>query len=207
MNKINLLSILAACFFCVAIFSQCGEAKKSADHAADKTSSMADKTAEKAGKMADETSKKAGKMADDMKDAANKTLDEMDSKAGELSFEAGSWADGVLKGINSGTNTVFTLDQVPYEGEQIPAAGQEQLDNLADILKANPDWKAEIQGHQVANTKKTGGLRAKFVQGKLVFRGVKNKQLTSKGYGSQMLLTDIPAEDDRQKRVTVKISK
>jgi len=210
MNKTKLFSILSACVLCVAIFSQCGEAKKSIDDTANKTTNMVDEAGKKAGDMVDEAGKKAGDMANDMKDKAKETMNEMDSKAGDLSFEAGSWADGVLQGMNSGSTTVFTLDQVPYEGEEISAAGKEQLDNLAANLKANPDWTAEIQGHTASPAKKlaNGGGRAKWVQTKLVLgRGVKNKQLTSKGYGDEKLLPGIPAEDDKHKRVTVAISK
>lgn len=210
MNKKNLLSILAMGLFCVAIFTQCGEVKKGAEETANTATDMADEAADKAGDMADKAAETAGDMADEAGDMAKETMNEMDSKAGDLSFEAGSWADGVLQGVNSGSTMVFTLDQIPFEGEEISAAGKEQLDNLAAILKANPEWNAEIQGHTAAPTKKlaNGFARAKWVQTKLVIgRGVKNKQLTAKGYGAENLLPGVPEEDEKHKRVTVAISK
>jgi len=209
MNKRSLLNMLVAGLFCIALFTQCGETKKAAEDTAKTGAEMADEAADKAGDMANEAADKAGDMAEDMKDTANEALDEMDSKAGELSFEAGSWASNLLQGVNSGSSMVFTLDQIPFEGEELSAEGTQQLDNLAAILKANPDWNAEIQGHtSKAQKVGNGGVRAKWVQTKLVVgRGVPNKQLSSKGYGTDNLLPDVPEDDDKQKRITVSISK
>jgi|GEM_PF-3397074 len=208
MIKTRLLSILATGIFCVAIFTQCGEVKKGAENAADKTKEMAGDAADATKKMAGDAADATKKMADKTVEAGKDAVNAIDSKVGDLSFEAGSWADKLVKGMTSGSSTNFTLDQVPYEGEEISAAGKEQLDNLASILKENEGWAAEIQGHTTGTQKVgNGGMRAKWVQAKLMARGVKNKQLSSKGYGADNLLSGLPEDDDKHKRITVELSK
>ncbi len=203
----KLLSTLFVAFLTVAMFTQCGEAKKGAENVADKTGEMVDDATDKAGEMVDKAGEKAGEMVDEAK-KTTEGLTEMDSKEGSLSFEQGSWAYSVLQGINAGNTTTFTLDQVPYEGEELSEAGAQQLDQLAEILKANPNWKAEIQGHTAEGVTGNGGIRAKWVQTKLVLgRGVKNKQLSSKGYGSEKTLSGLEPTDEKNKRITIELTK
>jgi len=114
----------------------------------------------------------------------------------------------------SGTQT-FVLDKIPFEGEEVSAEGAEQLDHLAAIFKANPDLRAEVQGHTseaknaVGRTaKKTASAtRAAWVKTKLVFRGVDGKQLDAKGYADEQLLEGIAPDAEEQKRLVIALTK
>jgi len=200
----NLLPVLVA-VLSMALFTQCDEAKKAGNETVKATKDLANDTKEVV-KDAVDTTKDA---VDDVTDAANEAVDGMTAKAGDLSFEAGSWADGVLKGITSGNTTTFTLDQIPFEGEELSDAGKQQLDNLAEILKANPEWSIEVQGHTAAPTKKlaNGFARAKWVQLKMNTRGITGKQISAKGYGAEDLLAGVAPESEEQKRITIALTK
>lgn len=217
MTNKNLLSTLFVALLSIAIFTQCGEAKKGAENIADKTGEMADDAAKKVGDMADDASKKAGEMADDAKKVAD-DLTEMDSKEGSLSFDEGTWAYSVLQGLKAGNTTTFTLDQIPYDGseeDELSDAANQQLDNLAEILKANPDWVIEVQGHTekannaVGATKKkaTSKVRAMWVQGKLNLRGITGKQISSAGKGDDNLLSGLEPKDNKHRRITIALTK
>ncbi len=207
-NKIKLLSTLCIGFLCASLFIQCGESGKKV---ADKTEEIADKAEE----MADKTGDAAKEMSDDAAKTAE-DLAGMDAKEGTLSFEKGSWSYNVLKGLTSGNTIEFTLDQIPYEeGKDLTDAGKAQLDDLAAILKANPDWIIEVQGHSeeadnVVGTKAkkvSTKARASWVQAKLNLRGITGKQISSKGYGSEKLLEGLEPKDEQHRRITIALTK
>ncbi len=203
-NQTKLLSTLIMGLFLTTVFTQCGDAKKTADNVGDKTQQVADNAA----KTVTDAANKTGEMVDDAAKTAE-DMAKMDSKDGSLSFEQGSWAYNVLHGINSGNTTVFTLDQIPFEGEELSDAGAAQLDNLADILKANPGWNIEIQGHTASPAKKlaNGIGRAKWVQLKMNTRGITGKQISAKGYGDDKLIAGIDPTDEKNRRITIALNK
>ena len=214
MKNTNLLSTLFIAFISVALFIQCGEAKKGADNIANKTKEIVDDAANKTGEIAKNMSDKAGEVANDIQKTTEE-LTGMDSKEGSLDFGQDTWAYSVLQAVNTGKTTTFTLDEIPFEGEELTDAASEQLDNLASILKANPDWVIEVQGHTekadnaIGSGKKkvTSKARAVWVQAKMNLRGITGKQISSTGLGDGNLLPELDPKDDQHKRITIALSK
>lgn len=150
----------------------------------------------------------------DGSDSANPDTDGMDAQG--LNFEAGSWAYNLNDYLKNGSGSKsFTLDQLDFDSDEVSAAGKTQLDNLAAILKAYPSLTAEIQGHSdkaknaVGATKKKATTKAKaaWAKLKLTARGVDGKQLSTKGYGDEQLRSDIPEDDNKQKRLVIAFNK
>lgn len=87
----------------------------------------------------------------------------------------------------------FNFDNVNFKvgsANQLEAGSQEQLDNLAKILKAYPDAKIKIGGYtdktgdEAANKKISQG-RADFIKSELAKLGVGAQVVSAEGYGSQ----------------------
>ena len=192
--------------------SACGDGGHDhADHADDAANHMENAT-EAVEEMADEAVDTMEAAADSLKT----DMDEMNSLNADLNFADGTMEKSLMDFIANGSGTqTFVLDKIPFEGEEVSAEGAEQLDHLAAIFKANPDLKAEVQGHTseaknaVGRTaKKTASAaRAAWVKTKLVFRGVEGKQLNAKGYGDEELLEGIAPDADEQKRLVIALTK
>lgn len=192
--------------------SACGDGGHDhADHADDAANHMENAT-EAVEEMADEAVDTMEAAADSLKT----DMDEMNSLNADLNFADGTMEKSLMDFIANGSGTqTFVLDKIPFEGEEVSAEGAEQLDHLAAIFKANPDLKAEVQGHTseaknaVGRTaKKTASAtRAAWVKTKLVFRGVEGKQLDAKGYADEQLLEGIAPDADEQKRLVIALTK
>lgn len=192
--------------------SACGDGGHDhADHADDATEIIEELTDE-AGEMASDAADTMEAAADSLKS----DMDEMNSLNADLNFADGSMEKSLMDFIANGSGTqTFVLDKIPFEGEEVSAEGAEQLDHLAAIFKANPDLRAEVQGHTseaknaVGRTaKKTASAtRAAWVKTKLVFRGVEGKQLDAKGYADEQLLEGIAPDADEQKRLVIALTK
>lgn len=86
------------------------------------------------------------------------------------------------------------------------------LNALADLLKKNPNWKMQIDGHtdNVGNAKSNTVLsqkRADAVKKYLASKGVAASRISSKGYGSSKPVADnkTPEGRDRNRRVEMTI--
>jgi len=207
-NKTTLRAgVVAMAIMTAGIFtlSACGDGGHDhADHADDAT------------EIIEELTDEAGEMASDAADSLKSDMDEMNSLNADLNFADGSMEKSLMDFIANGSGTqTFVLDKIPFEGEEVSAEGAEQLDHLAAIFKANPDLRAEVQGHTseaknaVGRTaKKTASAtRAAWVKTKLVFRGVEGKQLDAKGYADEQLLEGIAPDADEQKRLVIALTK
>lgn len=87
------------------------------------------------------------------------------------------------------------------------------LENVVSVLKENPDWNVEIQGHtdNVGNydaNKTLSEKRALAVKNYLVTKGVNGDKLTSSGYGSDKPIADNKTAPGRaqNRRVEFKVS-
>ena len=119
--------------------------------------------------------------------------------------------------IATGTDLkTITLDAINWEGEELSAEGRAQLDMIAGLLEANPNLKAEIQGHTAKKgsavedkaAKAASGIRAAWTKAKLVIgHDAAAKNLTAKGYGSERPMEGIDPADESQKRITIELSK
>jgi len=131
-------------------------------------------------------------------------------------FTAGSWEWELIEFIESeDMMKVFELDQVPFDGEELPAEAVIQLDNLAEIHSNFPFLKIEVQAHTTAAKNELGKktkmaaskARALWVSTKLKLRDVPKEQLSSKGMGDTELLKDLEPDDKAQRRIMAVISK
>lgn len=97
----------------------------------------------------------------------------------------------------------YNFDQVNFKmgsANQLEAGSQEQLDNLAKILKAYPDAKIKIGGYtdktgnEAANVKLSQD-RANFIKAELAKMGVGAQVVSAEGYGSKFATVDAKATD------------
>ena len=101
--------------------------------------------------------------------------------------------------------TWFSLDRLLFKtgsAELLPAS-QEQLDNVAAILKAYPAVKLKLGGYtdsrgNAALNKKLSGQRAAAVQAKLGAAGTAADRLASEGYGAEHPLASNDTPEGRQ---------
>lgn len=214
-NKTTLRAgVVAMAIMTAGIFtlSACGDGGHDhADHADDAANHM-ENAPEAVEELADEAVDTMEAAADSLKT----DMDEMNSLNADLNFADGTMEKSLMDFIANGSGTqTFVLDKIPFEGEEVSAEGAEQLDHLAAIFKANPDLKAEVQGHTAEaknavgrTAKKTASAtRAAWVKTKLVFRGVEGKQLDAKGYADEQLLEGIAPDADEQKRLVIALTK
>lgn len=208
--RLTLVACLAVGLF---TWSSCGS------DTADATADAADEAAT----MVEEGGEAAGDAADAALDAATDGADgataSADSAGGALTFAEGSWGWNIYNYMESGSGSQsFNLDAIPLgddDNEEVSAAGKQQLDDLAAILKQYPDMRCEVQGHTKkaknpvgAKTKQAwSGLKAKWVKEKLKARGVSGDQIDAKGYGDKMLLEGVEGDDAAQRRVVVVFTK
>jgi len=199
---------------CLAVLWQCSG---NHDHDAEKNTD----------EMVDDANDQMEDTQDQMDDAMNgaeqneenaKVNDDMEHTAsdGDLNFDEGSWAWSIQHYLTSGSGeNSFTLDKVPYEGDEISAEGKEQLDNLAALLKAYPDMNVLVKGHsrigdnaiEKTTNKASSKARALWVQAKLSNRGVSGSQMKAKGIGGDELLADVDGKDMLQRRITIEFEK
>ncbi len=102
--------------------------------------------------------------------------------------------------------TWFTFDRLTFETGKatLKPESQEQLKNIAEILKAYPKVTLKLGGY-TDNTgdpqanRKLSQLRAETVMGELVEMGVDAGRLKAKGYGQEHPVADNSTEDGRAK--------
>ncbi len=144
-------------------------------------------------------------------------VDEEGASEKAVSTEESTSDDGTLTGdINAFINgdetgeKVFELTEVSFDEKDLSEQGNLQLDEVAAILKANPNLVANIQAHLPAKmgAKPKTSAWALWVKTKLVVvRGVKSKQLSAKGYGSEQLIKGLDSKDDAHKRLLISLKK
>jgi K(+)-stimulated pyrophosphate-energized sodium pump len=117
---------------------------------------------------------------------------------------------GLFKFISDNSSIVndttwFNFDRLTFETGKntLVASSQEQLGNIANILKAYPNVKVKIGGYTdntgnaVANLKLSGD-RANTVMGELVKLGIVADRMKAKGYGQEHPVC--PANDTEECR-------
>ena len=115
-------------------------------------------------------------------------------------LKGGAYATATEEGLK---DVWYNFDQVNFKmgsANQLEAGSQEQLDNLAKILKAYPDAKIKIGGYtdktgnEAANVKLSQD-RANFIKGELSKLGVGGQVVSAEGYGSKFATVDAKASD------------
>jgi len=194
-------------------------AGNAADMAGDAAGNAADAVGDAAGKAAD----MAGDAAGAVGDAAGGMLDAATSAARKavdgVKFAAGSAGEGLNNMFKSGGDLVgkkVAFKNLTFDtgSSTIAASTAVEVQNLAAVLKAYPDYKIEIGGHtdNTGNPDKNMVLsesRAKSVQAMLTELGVDEDRISVKGYGiTAPTATNDTAEGRRaNRRIEVTIVK
>ena len=113
--------------------------------------------------------------------------------------------------LNDGTvvvtdETWFDFDRLLFDSGKasLQSQSQEQIGNIAAILKAYPKVKVRIGGYTDSTGDPAANLtlsqaRADSVMGELVRLGVEPARLDAKGYGQEHPVADNATEEGRQK--------
>lgn len=132
------------------------------------------------------------------------------------STQGGSTYTGASKQFNdaatSGASSVINFGSVSPDGKALSAAARAQLDQIAAIMKANPDMKIEVRGHnkdhgnkvQNGTARAASKVRAKLVEAHLATKGVGASRVKTSSLGHDEVLGGVAATDDKQKRITIK---
>ncbi|NAW51847.1 OmpA family protein [Elizabethkingia argentiflava] len=103
-------------------------------------------------------------------------------------------------------STWYSFDHISFvigKADQLEAGSEEQIQNIATILKAYPDVKIKIGGY----TDKTGNeennlrlsqARADFIKAELTKLGVGDQIVGAEGYGSKFATTDASASNEER---------
>jgi len=112
-------------------------------------------------------------------------------------------------------NTSFDFDRLLFDTGKatLQPASEEQLTNIADILKAYPQVKIRIGGYTDNTGDPAANLqlseqRADNVMAELVNQGIDPARMTAKGYGAEDPIADNSTEEGRQKnrRISLRVT-
>jgi OmpA-OmpF porin, OOP family len=112
-------------------------------------------------------------------------------------------------------NTWFDFDRLLFDtgSATLQSASEEQLTNIAAILKAYPQVKIRIGGYTDNTGDPTANIqlseqRADNVMAELVRQGIDPARLSAKGYGAEDPIADNSTEEGRQKnrRISLRVT-
>jgi outer membrane protein OmpA-like peptidoglycan-associated protein len=112
-------------------------------------------------------------------------------------------------------STWFDFDRLLFDtgSASLQPASQEQLTNIAEILKAYPQVKIRIGGYtdntgDPAANQQLSQQRADSVMAQLTQLGVDPSRMTAKGYGQEDAVADNSTEEGRQKnrRISLRVT-
>jgi len=130
--------------------------------------------------------------------------------------QGGSTYTGASKQFNdaatSGSSSVINFGSVSQDGKALSASARAQLDQIAAIMKANPNMSIEVRGHnkdhgnkvQNGSARAASKVRAKLVEAHLVTKGIGASRIKTKSLGHDEVLGGVAGTDDRQKRITIR---
>lgn len=130
--------------------------------------------------------------------------------------QGGSTYTGVSKQFNdaatSGSSSVINFGSVSSDGKALSASARAQLDQIAAIMKANPNMNIEVRGHnkdhgnkiENGSARAASKIRAKLVEAHLATKGIGASRVKTKSLGHDEVLGGVAATDDRQKRITIR---
>lgn len=112
--------------------------------------------------------------------------------------------------------TWFNFDRLLFETGKstLTPNSQEQLKNIAEILKAYPSMEIKLGGYtdntgNAAVNLKLSDERAKSVMQQLIGLGVASKKVAAEGYGDQFPVTSNDTEEGRaqNRRISIRVTK
>jgi outer membrane protein OmpA-like peptidoglycan-associated protein len=111
-----------------------------------------------------------------------------------------------------GRETWFTFDRLAFEPDsaRLTSSASEQMQNIAEILRAYPAVKVEIAGYtddtaDATHNQQLSQDRANATMQAIVGRGVEPSRLTAEGYGEQDPVADNATAEGRQRNRRVDI--
>jgi outer membrane protein OmpA-like peptidoglycan-associated protein len=113
-------------------------------------------------------------------------------------------------------NTWFSFDRLEFETDSavLRPSSREQLQNVAEILKAYPSVTAKIGGYtdnagDAAYNMKLSADRATNTMNELVSLGIDRSRLEAEGYGESHPVADNATEEGRQRnrRIDINVTK
>jgi outer membrane protein OmpA-like peptidoglycan-associated protein len=120
-----------------------------------------------------------------------------------------------LQSTSAPTAVTFDFDRLQFDTDtaRLQPASQEQLNNVAEILKAYPTVKIRLGGYtdntgDPAANQRLSEERADTVMTELTRRGVDQTRLSAEGYGQANPVADNGTEEGRQKnrRVSIRVA-
>ncbi len=112
--------------------------------------------------------------------------------------------------------TWFDFDRLLFDTGKstLQAASEEQLSNIAEIMKAYPQVELKLGGYtdnqgNAATNKALSQKRAEMVMEMLVKKGIDGKRLSAEGFGQEFPVASNDTEEGRQqnRRVSARVTK
>jgi len=168
---------------------------------AGKTTTTTNNGATAAGTAAGKVDSKAGTVTGG--DAGAKV--EAGTSGGNFSGKAGELAKGK-------SGTIVNFGNVS-DGKVLTSEAKATFDQVAEVMKANPDMKIDIRAHAkdhgniAENTSARAAckFRAGLVQAYLKLKGVALNRVKSSSVGKKEPMSGVDPKDDKQKRIEIKI--
>lgn len=194
--------------------SSVGDAANSAsDAASDAASSVGDAASDAAGKVASGVNGAAASLGA----YAKRKL----SSGVELNIPANGIESNLIKFIEDKGKAVdkttwFNFDRLLFEtgSSRLTANSQEQVRNMAEILKAYPGVNIKLGGYtdntgKATSNLKLSGERANAVMRSLASLGIASNRLEAEGYGQSnpVASNDTPAGRAENRRIAVRVTK
>jgi outer membrane protein OmpA-like peptidoglycan-associated protein len=113
-------------------------------------------------------------------------------------------------------DTWFSFDRLEFEtaSDKLKPSSQEQLRNVAEILKAYPNVNVKLGGYtdnvgDPAANQRLSQNRAVNTMNELATLGIDRSRLAAEGYGEQFPVADNSTEDGRQRnrRIDIRVTK
>lgn len=204
------------------------DAANTAGQAAQGAMNTADSLAQQAGQAAQNAANTAGQAAQGAANQAGQALQALGKffmrklpSGVELNIPENGIENKLVQFIEDKTKVVdketwFDFDRLLFETgkDVLKPESQEQLKNIAEILKAYPVVEVKIGGYtdNSGDPKKNLALsqkRAEKVMSELVKMGIAAKRMKAEGYGDQhpVASNDTPEGREKNRRVSVRVTK
>ena len=208
------VAILVALFFG---FKSCSEGGDIGDAMSDAAQGVVD-TANKTGDMAGDMAGSAAKVAAGAASALGEFFSVKLPSGVSLKIPEMGVENKLIKFIKDGTvdkNTWFDFDRINFASgsSNLSEESSEQLNNVAEIMKAFPNVKLKVGGY-TDNTgsnevnMKISKSRADSVKAKIVSMGVDGARLVTEGYGPNNPIASNDTEEGRaqNRRISLRVT-
>lgn len=193
-----------------------GAVKSATETAVDATKEAANSAGDAVKSVAGGVVDASGKMVNAFGEAIGKFFDWALPNGKKLNIPEGGFEADFLEFLKAGKlepGKYYAFDRLYFNtgSAGIDQNSKNQIDNLAEILKAYPDIKVLLRGHtdntgSAEGNTKLSDSRAFAVKGELVRRGVEGSRISTKGMGSDAPIADNATPEGRAKNRRIDIS-